>query len=94
MGERLAGLYGWTWGGSCYIQDLWVRKALRGQGYGTRLFYAAEQEARTRGCHQVILDSYSFQAPGFYQKHGYEVFAVLEDHPRHHRNYYLRKRLG
>jgi GNAT superfamily N-acetyltransferase len=94
MGERLAGLYGWTWGGSCYIQDLWVQKALRGQGYGTRLLHAAEQEARTRGCHQVILDSYSFQAPGFYQKHGYEVFAVLEDHPRHHRNYYLRKRLG
>ena len=71
-----------------------MQKALRGQGYGTRLLHAEEQEARTRGCHQVIIDSYSFQAPGFYQKHGYEVFAVLEDHPRHHRNYYLRKRLG
>jgi hypothetical protein len=22
----------------------------------------------------------------------YEVFAVLDDHPRNHRNYYLRKR--
>jgi hypothetical protein len=42
----------------------------------------------------MILDSYDFQAPGFYQKLGYEVFAVLEDHPRHHRNYYLRKRLA
>jgi hypothetical protein len=40
-----------------------------------------------------VLDSYSFEAPGFYQKQGYEVFAVLDDHPRHHRNYYLRKRL-
>ena len=66
---------------------------LRGQGYGTQLLQAAEQAARTRGCHQVVLDSYSFQAPGFYQKHGYEVFAILEDHPRQHRNYYLRKRL-
>jgi ribosomal protein S18 acetylase RimI-like enzyme len=94
MGERLAGLYGWTWGGSCYIQDLWVHKDFRGQGYGTQLLHAAEHEARTRGCHQVVLDSYSFQAPAFYQKHGYEVFAILEDHPRHHRNYYLRKRLG
>jgi GNAT superfamily N-acetyltransferase len=87
-----AGIKGWTWCGSCYLQDLWVHKSLRGQGYGTKLLQAAEHEARTRGCHQVILDSYSFQAPGFYQKHGYEVFAVLEDHPRGHRNYYLRKR--
>jgi ribosomal protein S18 acetylase RimI-like enzyme len=94
LGERLAGLHGWTWGGSCYIQDLWVQKDLRGQGYGTKLLQAAEHEARTRGCHQVILDSYDFQAPGFYQKLGYEVFAVLEDHPRNHRNYYLRKQLG
>jgi hypothetical protein len=37
----------------------------------------------------MLLDSYNFQAPGFYQKLGYEVFTVLEDHPRNHRNYYL-----
>jgi len=92
-GERLAGLHGWTWGRSCYIRDLWVHKNLRGQGYGTQLLQAAEQEARARGCQQMVLDSYSFQAPGFYQKLGYEVFAVLEDHPLQHRNYYLRKRL-
>jgi GNAT superfamily N-acetyltransferase len=69
--EILAGLHGWTWGGSCSIRDLWVQADLRGQGYGTRLLQAAEQVARTRGCHHI----------------------VLEDHPRRHRNYYLRKRL-
>ena len=93
-GERLAGLHGWTWGGSCYIQDLWVHKTLRGQGYGTQLLHAAEHEARTRGCHHMVLSSFSFQAPDFYQKLGYDVFAVLADHPRHHRHYYLHKWLG
>ena len=88
-----AGVEGWTWCGSCYLRSVWVHEDWRGQGVGTKLLHAVEQEARARGCQQIILDSYSFQAPGFYQKLGFEVFAVLEDHPRQHRNFYLRKRL-
>jgi ribosomal protein S18 acetylase RimI-like enzyme len=88
-----AGLYGSTWGGCCYIRYLWVHEDWRGQGYGTKLMHAAEHEAQRRGCDAIILDTHNFQAPGFYQKLGYEVFAVLEDYPRGHRNYYLRKRL-
>jgi GNAT superfamily N-acetyltransferase len=93
LGTTQAGLKGWTWCGSCYIQTIWVHPDLRGHDIGTQLLQAAEQEARIRGCQQIVLDSYSFQAPEFYQKHGYEVFAILEDHPYQHRNYYLRKRL-
>jgi GNAT superfamily N-acetyltransferase len=88
-----AGLAGWTWGGCCYIRYLWVHADLRGQGYGTHLMQAAEQEAAARGCHQVLLDTHSFQAPAFYQHLGYEVFAVIDEYPRHHQNCYLRKRL-
>jgi N-acylglucosamine-6-phosphate 2-epimerase len=72
----------------------WQHSYTRRQGYGTQLLHAAEQEARTRGCDQMVLSSFSFQAPGFYQKLGYEVFAVLEDHPRHHRHNYMRKRFA
>jgi len=86
-----AGLKGWTWCGSCYIQTVWIHRAWRGQGLGTKLLYAAEQEARRRGCQQMVLTSYSFQAPAFYQKLGFEVFAVLDEHPRTHRDYFLRK---
>jgi GNAT superfamily N-acetyltransferase len=86
-----AGAEGWTWCGSCYIRTVWVHRDWRRQGVGTQLLRAVEQEARARGCQQIVLTSFSFQAPGFYQKLGFEVFAVLEDHPRQHQEYYLRK---
>ena len=86
-----AGLKGWTWCGSCYIQTVWVYETLRGHDIGTQLLQAAEREALRRGCDHMVLSSFSFQAPGFYQKLGYEVFAVLDEHPRSHRHYCLHK---
>jgi len=88
-----AGLDAWTWGSSGEIRSLWVEAALRGQGVGAKLMRAAEREALARGCTQLMLGSFSFQAPDFYQALGYEVFATLEDHPRGHQLYMLYKRL-
>jgi GNAT superfamily N-acetyltransferase len=86
-----AGLSGWTWGDCCRIDKLWVREDLRGSGLGRRLVLAAEQEAVRRGCRLVALDSHSFQAPAFYQKLGYEMWAELDGYPSPHRQCYLRK---
>ncbi len=94
MDEILAGVSGWTWAGACKIEDLWVHPAWRGQGYGHDLLLAAEQEARSRGCQVILLDSYSFQAPAFYQKHGYELAWRLDDFPPGHSWSHLVKRLA
>jgi GNAT superfamily N-acetyltransferase len=89
----IAGLWGWTWGGCLKIQYLWVRADVRGQDLGTKLLAAAEAEGRARGCAIVALDTHSFQAPGFYQKLGYEVYGVLDGDPLGFQHYYLWKRL-
>jgi GNAT superfamily N-acetyltransferase len=91
--DIVAGISGWTWAHACEIRDLWVHPSLRGQGYGERLLTSAEQEARLHGCKVILLASYSFQAPEFYQKHGYELAWQLNDFPPGHRYSYLVKRL-
>ncbi|MEV4713729.1 GNAT family N-acetyltransferase [Micromonospora sp. NPDC049374] len=70
-GELLAGLTGWSWGTCAGINMVWVRADRRGEGWGGRLLTAAEQEARRRGCTEISVASFSFQAPGFYRRHGY-----------------------
>jgi GNAT superfamily N-acetyltransferase len=70
-GQVLAGLSGWTWGTSAGIALVWVREDVRRSGWGSRLLDAAEQIARERGCDRINVSSFTFQAPGFYGRHGY-----------------------
>jgi GNAT superfamily N-acetyltransferase len=90
----VAGICGNTWGGTCELRQFWVDEPQRQRGLGTKLFEAAEREARRRGCTQIVLTTFSFQAPAFYESHGFEVIATIDDHPRGHRNVLMRKRLG
>ncbi|MGA5435006.1 alpha/beta fold hydrolase [Streptomyces cellulosae] len=70
-GELIGGLAAWTWGGLCGIEMLWVRESDRKEGWGSRMLEAAEAEARRRGCNRMTVSSFTFQAPAFYQQHGY-----------------------
>lgn len=92
-GTLQGGLVADLWGGWMYVAYLWVADSLRRQGYGKRLLEAAEGEARTFGCHNAFVETYSFQARPFYEQCGYRVIATLNDHPPGHQYYVLIKRL-
>ena len=92
--QKIAGgLIGATYWNWFYIELLFVNEELRGRGYGHRLLEFAEDEARQRGAKNVYLDTFSFQAPGFYKKHGYHVFGKLQDFPPGHQRYFFTKQL-
>lgn len=69
-------------------------EAFRGRGYGGALLAAAEDFAIANGCHLFTVTTQDFQARPFYEAHGFEVFATLEDAPFiGTTRYYLRKYL-
>jgi ribosomal protein S18 acetylase RimI-like enzyme len=92
-GEIIGGLSGATAWGWLHISLFWLSAELRGRGYGRQLIGLAETEALARGCKKAHLVTFSFQALGFYQKLGYELFAELEDFPENARRFYLKKTL-
>jgi len=92
-GEIVGGVIGATYWDWLYINLMWVREDLRGQGYGCQLLEAAEAEARQRGATHAYLDTFSFQAPSFYHKLGFQEFGRLENFPIGHTRYFLTKAL-
>ncbi len=89
----IGGLVGSTNFGYLHVSLLAVAPSSHGKGYGRQLMQAAENEALARGCHGAYLDTFSFQAPDFYQKLGYEIYGKLDDFPKGHCRYFLRKKL-
>ncbi len=92
-GMILAGLTGFTWGGTLHIQVLWVQQDIRKHGFGVRLLALAEQEAIARGCQQAVLETHSFQAPVFYSARGYILCGMVDNFPVGHQHLFFQKRL-
>jgi GNAT superfamily N-acetyltransferase len=76
------------------LHYLFLPEDLRGAGLGSSLLRRLEAEARARGCLGVWLDTLSFQARPFYEKHGYALFGSIQDHPPGHARHFLFKRLN
>ena len=92
-GVLVGGATGFTHRGWLFIQCLWVSDELRGRGLGAHLLGRAETAARERDCRAVWLDTFSFQAPGFYEKLGYRQFGQLDEFPPGHARHFVWKPL-
>ena len=91
--EVVGGVIGSTFWNWFHVNLMWIREDLRGQSYGEQLLALAEDEARKRGAEHAYLDTFSFQAPEFYKKFGYQVYGELDDFPTGHRLYFMTKDL-
>ncbi|MGH7924290.1 MAG: GNAT family N-acetyltransferase [Candidatus Binatus sp.] len=90
-GEILGGALGNTWGHWLYVSDVWIDASLRGKGHATKLMTSIERRATERQCVHSYLDTFSFQARPLYEKLGHKVFGTLEDHPKGHTHYFMKK---
>lgn len=61
------------------ISIMAVDPGIRGQGIGSSLLAEAERQALARGCRHVYVDTMSYQAPGFYLRHGYSMVGQIPD---------------
>ena len=92
-GGLLGGLILQSYWRESYIELLWLSARARGSGVGGRLLEEAERHARRRGSRLMHLNTYSFQAPGFYEKQGYRRFGEISGSPRGKSRHFYVKRL-
>jgi GNAT superfamily N-acetyltransferase len=98
--DRIAGAIGGVYGklllGNCLSVDiLWVNEKFRKQGHASNLMQTIEMAAIQLGSRLSMVDTFDFQALGFYQNVGYEIFGVLDDCPcLGNKRYYLKKVLN
>jgi GNAT superfamily N-acetyltransferase len=92
-GVVLGGIRAHTHRGWLYIHQLCIFEQNRFGGLGSKLVNLAEAEAKKRGCTGAYLDTFSFQAPKFYKKLGYNIYGELNDFPVGHKRLFLKKTL-
>jgi GNAT superfamily N-acetyltransferase len=92
-GKVVGGLHGGSYLGQLRIDRFFLPEGLRRDRIGSRLLTMAEEEGRKRGCTRVALNTLEIQAPGFYQKQGYEMAAKLDCDPPGITRYLMTKKL-
>ena len=77
-GEVVAGIVAESVCDTVEVHYLFVKESCRGRGLGKKLLQAVEQKAKEAGMKRIRLNTYSFQAPAFYQKNGYRLLLKLD----------------
>ncbi|MEG0873292.1 MAG: GNAT family N-acetyltransferase [Clostridium sp.] len=77
-----------------YLEKLWIDENHRKQGIGSKIIKEIEKMAIRENLVGIRMETWSFQAKGFYEKNGYEVYAVLPNSPRGITTYVLKKELN
>lgn len=90
-GNKLGGIQGRIFSGWLLIYCLYSTRNVK--GVGTRLLEHTEQFARDKHCKGIQLTTFEFQAPDFYKKHGYEIYAELPNFVGNYKNIYMKKML-
>jgi GNAT superfamily N-acetyltransferase len=88
----VGGAYGWATLQNLIFEYLWVDEPHRNKGLGTRLMNETEMIARGKGCIASQAYAFSFQAPGFFEKLGYQVLGISEHYPPPTKEYYFIKK--
>lgn len=94
-GQIAGGLVGYTNWNECHCSLLATNPNCKVRGTGTALMQHVEKLAHeTLGCDRLGLMTFSWQARPFYEKLGFHLFGVVEDHPKGHKKYFMEKRLS
>lgn len=93
-GRIVGGATGYAWAGIGHLDVMWLDEGLRARGLGRELLALAEAEMGRRGASAVYVESYTFQAPGFYERMGYERIGFVDGLPPGHGHVLLRKLLA
>ncbi|CAK1835599.1 GNAT family N-acetyltransferase [Vibrio crassostreae] len=78
---KVGGVIADLWGNWLLIKFLWVDDSMKGKQVGSQLLQRLEEYAQSQGCTSSLVDTLSFQAEPFYEKHGYQCQMVLENYP-------------
>jgi predicted N-acetyltransferase YhbS len=62
-----------------FLSDLFVESSYRKKGLGAKLLRRLEDKIRGIGVKYIYTWTAGYEAPGFYKKQGYQVFAELEN---------------
>ncbi|WP_211745754.1 GNAT family N-acetyltransferase [Paenibacillus sp. Marseille-Q4541] len=91
--EVVGGIFCESWLYGLYIDVLWISEDYRNAGYGRQMLLEAERRGKEIGCLFAHTSTFSYQAPSFYEKNGYEIYGVNDAFPQNIKQYYLKKQL-